>query len=695
MKFTFNWLKEFVSFKASAHKLAEALTMAGLEVESLVPLRPRDGGAEDWVVELAVTPNRGDCLGILGIAREVAALTGGRLKRLPTISHTTDSAIQRIVNVKIASPRLCPRYSARVVEGIQVAPAPAWMQERLEACDIRSINNIVDVTNWVMLETGQPLHAFDLERLASRRIVVRRAGEIKKFVTLDGIGRELAPDDLLICDGEVPVALAGIMGGSNSEVRPATRSVLLESAHFDSLGIRRTAKRLGLHSEASHRFERGVDPEGTLYALERAVFLLRQIASALPVKGVVDRYPRRAKSSPLFVRLERVSKLLGVELGGRETERMLKSLGLKIQRYSSKEGLRVIPPSYRPDLAREADIIEELARLHGYNRIPTSLPRIRPGGTADSRLYWERRIRSFLAGEGLTEMVHLPFTSTGLNARFSGPWPDQRPPVMVLNPLTQENSEMRLSLIPGLVESLRGHVSQKLKEFYAFGLGKVFSLGPKGSPEERQCLAGGIYGARGHRGLRIKELSPATFLNLKGLVEGILELTGAAPRAGWTSGRVPSFLHPGKAASMEIDGAWMGYLGELHPDLCEEFGLPPFFIFELDFDGLVQYAPRQFAVRSLPRFPSVERDLSVVVDDGLPAQRIVSWIKEQFNQSLIEDVQVFDQYKGAPVPGGKKSLAYTISYRAQDRTLTDSEVSALHGELVSRIGEVFGAQLRE
>ena len=694
MKFTFNWLKEFVGVRASPQRLAELLTMAGLEVESLVPLDP-DVRAQDWLLEVNVTPNRGDCLGILGIAREVAVLTGGRLKPPRVDPHTGDASARRAVDVRIASPRLCPRYSARVVHGIRVARSPSWMQSRLEACGVRPVNNVVDVTNWVMLETGQPLHAFDLERLSSKRIVVRRAGAIKKFVTLDGIERELEPEDLLICDGEVPIALAGIMGGRDSEVRPETGSLLLESANFDPLTIRRTAKRLALHSEASHRFERGVDPEGTLYALDRAVWLLKEIASGSPLGGVADRYARRRKSAALWLRHQRVKALLGIELASGEVEKITRALGLKIRRRS-KTGLQVIPPSYRPDLAREADVIEELARVHGYDKMPATLPLVRAaGGMADGPLRRERAMRSFLAGEGLTEMIHLPFTSREMNRRFPGLWRGPRPAVEVLNPLTQENAEMRLSLIPGLVESLRAQVSQKSKGFYGFDLGKVFSLGSTGAPEERQCLAGAIYGYRERRGLRSKEQSPAAFLDIKGLVEGILELVGVAPQVIWTGESLPPILHPGKGASLEIAGSDVGCLGELHPDLCEELRLPSFFIFEVDFEKLLQYAPREFKVRSLRRFPSVERDLAVVLDDGFPAQRLVNWIKEQFNHSLIEEVQVFDEYKGAPVPQGKKSLAYTISYRAEDRTLTDTEVNALHGELVSRIGQVFGAQLRE
>lgn len=692
MKLTFNWLKEFVDIKESPERIARALTMAGVEVDSLVPLHQGKDGLNDWLMEIAVTPNRGDCLGILGLAREVAALTGAHLKLPPVSPHAKSPRGKRLVDIKILSPRLCPRYSARMIQGIHMASPPSWMRVRLEVCGIRSINNVVDTTNYVMLETGQPLHAFDVDRLTTKRIVVRKAGKIKKFVTLDGIERELAPDDLLICDGDTPVALAGVMGGRDLEVGLDTRAVLLESAHFDPLSVRRTAKRLGLHTEASHRFERGVDPQGTLYALDRAAFLLGKVAGGIPLKGVVDRYPHRAKTPPVLVRDQRVKGLLGIDLRPREMERILKSLGLKIQ-GRSKNGLKVRPPSYRGDLAREADLIEELARLHSYEKIPSTLPLIRPqGGRVDLRLRRERRIRSFLVGEGLTELINLPFTSREMNRRFYGLWEGRGSPVSILNPLVQENAEMRLSLLPGLLENLRLNIAQKVRSFCGFDLGKVFCLDAKRSPRERHYLAALLYGQRERKGLREKE-RPLTFPDAKGLVEGILEVLGVEHHAVWAPCGIASFLHPGKSAALQFGDSSMGYLGELHPDLCEELDLPPFLIFELDFEGLVQYAPRELTARSLPRFPSVERDLAVVVEEAFPAQRIISWIKD-LNHSLIEDVQVFDQYHGSPIPEGRKSLAYTISYRAENRTLTDSEVNTIHQDLIARISEVFGAQLR-
>lgn len=693
MKLTLRWLREFVAVQSSPHEIAKSLTMAGLEVESLVPFADGDRSREDWVMEVAVTPNRGDCLGILGLAREVAAICGGRLRLPPIQPHSKDSGMKRLVDVEIRSPSLCPRYSARMVLGIRVTESPEWMRARLEACGIRAINNVVDVTNYVMLETGQPLHAFDADRLAAKRIIAREAREIQKIVTLDGIERDLAPGDLLICDGDTPIALAGVMGGRDSEVQWNTHAVLLESAHFDPLCVRRTAKRLAIHSEASHRFERGVDPQGTLFALDRAAYLLAEVAEGNPIEGVVDRYPRRAKSAPILLRDSKVSRLLGVELPRKESERILNALGIKVQ-GRSKSAVKVIPPSYRPDLTREADLIEELARLHGYESIPSTLPMGRPvGATSTSRFQRERKVRSFLIGEGLTEMINLPFTSEELNRRFVGLWEDRGQPVSILNPLVQDRAELRLSLIPGLLENLRTNIAQKAKTFYGFDFGKVFCLNSSATSEEKQHLAGLLFGQRERRGLRRKEAMATTFLDVKGLVEGVLDSLGIEPGPEWSSSTVGSFLHPGKAAVVRIEDCDRGYLGEIHPDLCEQLGLAPFLIFELDFERLVQYPSRQLTAWALPRFPSVERDLSVVVDQAFPAQRIIGWIRD-LNHSLIEDVHVFDQYRGSSIPEDKKSLAYTISYRAEDRTLTDAEVNQLHQELAARIGVAFGAQLR-
>jgi phenylalanyl-tRNA synthetase beta chain len=694
MKFTFNWLKEFIAVDADPEELAGLLTMAGLEVESVTPLRSPEADENDWLFEISVTPNRGDCLSVRGLAREVAAITGKPLSRSSISGPNKITQFLAGIEIVIADPELCPRYSAIMVEDVRIGQSPKSMRHRLEACGFRSLNNVVDVTNYVMLESGQPLHAFDLDRVTSGQIVVRRAAGIKKFVTLDGVERELSQDDLLICDGNNPIALAGVMGGHNSEVTVRTRRVLLESAHFDPITVRRTAKRLGLHSEASHRFERGVDPAETIGAAVRAADLIARHAAGSVSPGVLDRYPKPPLVASILLRQDRIEKLLGVKIAPGEVERLLKSIGLKTNRGAAEGALLVTLPTSRPDLTREADLIEELARLYGYQNIPTTLPMLRPvGGMADYQLTWERRIRSILAGQGLVEVINLPFTSETINQTFLGLWNGPTAPVPVLNPLIKESTDMRLSLLPGLIENLRLNLAQKSEGLFAYHLGKVFRLRPSGEIEEKQCLAGLFSGPRPRKGLRLSDEPKAfTFLDCKGTIEGILDLFHVRESIVWSRGNI-AFLHPGRSAELFRAGEKIGYVGESHPDLKDQFGVPSFLGFELDFEKLLQYSPRQIKANALPRYPAVERDFALVVDQAVPSQQIIGCINE-LGESLIERVEVFDEYRGDPIPKGKKSLAYKVSYRSNERTLTDSEVHLVHQHVVDHVGRLFDAQRR-
>lgn len=648
-------------------------------------------GLDDWLIELGVTPNRGDCLGLLGLARETAALFGARVKQPPAKSHTDGAGSNSGIEIQIQDASLCPRYSARLLHDIHATDSPLWLRFRLEACGIRSINSIVDVTNYVMLETGQPLHAFDAGRLTEGRIVVRAAGRNGKFTTLDGAERDLEPQDLLICNGDTPVALAGIMGGLASEVRADTRSVLLESAHFDSRTIRRTSKRLGLHTEASHRFERGVDPEGTVYALNRAALLLEQTSGAHAMDEINDRYAYPAKPVRILVNEERVGRLLGVEIGRKDIRRILRSLGIGVKTRTSRT-FEAVVPSYRFDLCREADLVEEVARLYGYDRIPATLPTVRcQGHRADEFGRMARKVRAMLLGEGFTEVIHVPFTSGAMNGRFPGLW-QQPEPVPVVNPLRQDSAELRLSLAPGLIEDLIHHVEQKASSLLVFELSKTFRLRGEGQFEETTNLGGLIYGQRPRLGLGHAQAS-SSFYDLKGVVEGILDCLGIEART-WSREQPISFLHPGKSVSVFHGTTLLGILGALHPQLCDELKFPSVLLFELDFNRLLHYARPDFKVRPVPRFPHVERDLAVIVEENFPSLEITKWFKG-LGHDWIEDVIIFDEYKGAPIGRGQKSLAYKVLYRSPGRTLTDQEVNRAHDKLTARLCEAFGATLRQ
>jgi phenylalanyl-tRNA synthetase beta chain len=691
MKFTYNWLKEFVVVDLSADDLARSLTMAGLEVESFALVPDAESGREDWLFEIAVTPNRGDCLSIAGIAREVAVLTGADLKAQPADVPAKKAPDRKRVGVTIQDALVCRRYSARIIDEVKIAPSPAWLKWRLETCGIRSINNVVDVTNYVMLESGQPLHAFDLDRLQHKSIIVRAAGALQSFTTLDGVEREVAADDLLICAGPQPVALAGIMGGIDSEVHEATSSVLLESANFSPVSIRRTARRLALHSEASHRFERGVDPEGTVAALNRAAWLLTHVSAGRPA-GWIDRYPGKSKPPTIIVREDRIERLLGTKIETTEATEILNRLGMTVKRPTRRRALAIVPPARRADLTRETDIIEELARVRGYDRIPSTLPLARNAGAPlDLQLAWERRLRALLTGAGLTEVVNLPFTTESLNRSAAGLFDELPYAVAVQNPLSKDSAEMRRSLVPGLIETLRFNLAFKAGSFHVFHLGKVFAMNAE-EVREKQCIAGLLYGPRDRQGLRDRGADAVDFSACKGLVESILELFRLDQETTWSRAQM-ALLHPGQAALLTHQAEPLGYCGQAHPDFSQELELPAFFLFELDFTKLLQYAPRRIAVTALHRFPAIERDVAMVVDRDFASEEVIRWVKE-LKEPLIEYVKVFDQYAGAPIPEGKKSLAYKISYRAGERTLTDAEVNGLHQNLIDRLGKAFGAELR-
>jgi len=649
-------------------------------------------GVGGWVLEVSVTPNRGDCLSVVGVAREVAALTGSKLDLSFPLPAEGKSRTRDQVRVEIQAPDLCGRYAARIVRGIRVGPSPFWLRRELEVAGIRAINNVVDVTNFVMLERGQPLHAFDFERIEGAQIVVRRASREERFRTLDGIERVLAPEDLVICDRSRPIALAGIMGGENSEISESTRDVLLESAFFVPSTVRATRRRLGISSESSYRFERGVDPQGVLAALDRAAALVQQLAGGDVCRGVAQ--ARGARRRPSVIRLEvaAVGKLLGLKTSSGEISRRLRSLGAKVRRGRKGE-LVVTAPSHRFDLAQEVDLVEEVARLKGYDCVPAALPCTDIAPDAPPRaLVVERDLRTLLLGQGLTEMIVPPFVSAEENASFPC-WllRNAGDPVRLLNPLSREQGELRQSLLPGLLRALRHNLYHGEGGVSAFSLGKIYWMERGGSCSERRLLAGVLCGRRPVRGIGTQS-ERSDFSHAKGVVESAIE-RARIRGIKWEAASV-RFLHPGKAAQARSDSQVIGIVGALHPRIQGDLGLSvePF-LFELDLQAIVDYAPRRSIFQPLPRFPSVRRDLSLVVREGLQAAEITSAI-EALGNELIEGVEVFDQYRGAQIAEGFKSLTYSIAYRARERTLTDQEVNEIHEQVVKKITERFGIAVR-
>ena len=651
-------------------------------------------GLMDTVIDISITPNRPDCLCVIGVAREIAALTHQRVRYpVPSLSSQGEEIHQK-TSVTILDPDLCPRYVARMIEGVQIGPSPHWMRNRLERVGIRSINNVVDVTNFVMMECGQPLHAFDFELLEAGRIVVRRAQAGEEFVTLDGVKRTLDEEMLMICDGVKPVAIAGVMGGLNSEIREVTKTVLLESAYFDPVSNRRTSKQVGLETEAAYRFGRGVDYGGCLSVANRAAQLIQELAGGRAVEGAVDAYPKPLKPKPIHLRLQRVHQVLGREIPAKQVKTYLEDLELNV-RSRDGDGLVVTPPSFRGDLEREIDLIEEVARLDGYEKIPITLPKGPPSPEVKNReLLFERKAIEVLVHHGYHEVVAYSFTSPA-SGDLIGLMPGdmRRRYVKILNPLTEDFSVLRTTLVPDLMEAARYNLSRKNSNLKLFELKKVFI------PQEEEKLPREIkhmaalamgFDQDPHWALSPRQVD---FFDVKGCVEDLLEVFQIKGIKFSRAGDI-TYLHPGRASRVLLGGEVLGVLGEVHPEVLSRYEIRgKAYLFEIDFEQIIKWAGEEKRFQPLAKFPAVYRDLSIVVDDALEVEKLVETIWA-LQQPFVDEVNLFDIYRGAPIPEGKKGVSCRIRYQAHDRTLTDEEVNQYHEKIISRLREVFCIEMR-
>jgi phenylalanyl-tRNA synthetase beta chain len=651
-------------------------------------------GLMDTIIDISITPNRPDCLCVIGVAREIAALTHQKVRYpFPSLSGKGEEIHQK-TSVTILDPDLCPRYVARMIEGVKIGPSPHWMRNRLEKVGIRSINNVVDMTNFVMMEWGQPLHAFAFELLEEGRIVVRRAQVGEEFVTLDGVKRTLDGEMLMICDGVKPVAIAGVMGGLNSEIKEDTKTVLLESAYFDPMSNRRTSKQVGLETEAAYRFGRGVDYGGCLSVANRAAQLIQELAGGRVVEGAVDAYPKPLKPRPIRLRLQRVHQVLGTEITAKQVKTCLEDLELDVQ-GGDGDFLVVTPPSFRGDLEREIDLIEEVARLDGYERIPITLPKGPPSPEVKNReLLLEREAIGILLHHGYHEVITYSFSSPA-SGDLIGLMPDdmRRRYVKILNPLAEDFSVLRTTLISGLMETARYNLSRKNSNLKLFELKKVF-IPQEGErlPREIKYLAGLAIGfdQDPHWAFSPRQVD---FFDVKGCVEDLLEALQIKGIKFSRAGDIP-YLHPGKASKVFLGEEVLGALGEVHPQVLSHYEIHgKAYLFEIDFEQVVRWAREERRFQPLAKFPAVYRDLSMVVDDALEAEKLVETIWT-FQQPFIDEVNLFDIYRGAPIPEGKKGVSCRIRYQAHDRTLTDEEVNQYHEKVISRLREVFRVELR-
>lgn len=650
-------------------------------------------GLEDWVFELGVTPNRPDCLSLIGVAREISAFTGAPL-RLPEIRfEETGPPATELTSIQIEDPDHCPRYVGRVVQNLKIGPSPAWLASRLVSVGVRPINNVVDITNYVLFELGQPLHAFDLHRLEEQRIVVSLAAEGQRFTTLDGVERVLGPEMLMINDGKKPVALAGVMGGLNSEIEETTRDVLLESAYFWPIGIRRTSKALSLSTEASFRFERGIDPEGCLLAADRAAMLMAQLAGGRVAKGALDVYPRPVERRVLPFRPARCNAFLGTQVPEMEMTAALESIGLAVKQAGDE--YEVEPPALRVDLEREVDLYEEVARLVGYDQIPVSMPANTTGARPISRSRAMRaRARQTLRGLGFSEAINYSFIDAGFCDQLGLPGEDPRRQVVsVLNPLSETQSRLRTTLLPGLLESMRRNHSHQVTDVALFEIGMTFfEREGQELPEERLAIAALLTGNRFEPGWNQPERE-ADFFDLKGAAEELLEALGVAGPQ-FAAGQTPAYLAPGEAALIRASNRLIGSIGRLSQAAAKGFDLRKApLVFELDLAAILELEEPEARFAALPKFPSVMRDMALVLDRAVPAGEVTSFI-DGLQEQLLVETAIFDVYEGDQVASGKKSLALRLIYRHPERTLTDEEVNQAHEALTRKVLTRFEAALR-
>ena len=661
-------------------------------------------GLKDTQIEVDLTPNRPDCASVIGVARETAGLLRKKIS-VPFINTELSTASSSFA-VEVENPELCPRYAARLIKGITIKPSPWWLRKRLLSVGLRPINNVVDITNFVMLEYGQPLHAFDFDTLADKKIVVRtpRSAE-KTFTTLDNVERKLDDDMLMICDGKEPVAVGGVMGGLYSEVTEKTVNVLLESACFNDVSIRKTARRLNLSTDASYRFERGVDPEGTIDAMERAVTLMCEIAGGTAEEGGID---VKVNHQPveLQLRASRSAALLGVDLSVDELAELLESIEIACEK-EDHDTLRVQVPSFRVDLEREADLIEEIARLYGYNKIPMTLPDVDLSFPEQDQERIKRIEASQIMTEaGFSEAVNYSFVSSAYDEALQLDSSDpRRNHVDLLNPLTEEQDVMRTSLLPGLLENIKRNLNFQQTSCYLFEIGKIFlPIDNELLPQEPLRIAGVLTGNRNgaHSPLHFKA-EETDISDAKGAVETLLSemrLSGhnSTQQIRFSAGDNHSdepFCEEGYGLSVICGTEVIGALGKVKSDILLGLGIKrDVYFFDIDFSALVDLEPAAKTFSSLPVYPSVKRDIALVVPISVAAGDLVQTVLES-SEKLVEYCELFDVYQGDKIGGGMKSVALSITYRSATRTLTEKNVEKAHAKVVKMLTDTYGGSLRE
>ncbi|MGE5630887.1 MAG: phenylalanine--tRNA ligase subunit beta [Caulobacteraceae bacterium] len=639
-------------------------------------------GLNDAVIEFEITNNRPDCLSVLGIAREAAATFGEKLVYPATTYKNNSEDIKDYIDIEVKNSELCPRFAAKVVKNVVIKDSPAWMQERLAKAGVRPISNIVDITNYVMLELGQPMHAYDYRTLEGKKIIVRNAMPGETIKTLDEVDRKLDESMLVIADGKKPSGIAGVMGGYGSEIESDTSIIVFECANFNPVNIRLTSKKLGLRSEASSRYEKGIDAELISMALDRACSLVEQIGAGEVVGGSIDLYPEPKKARKLNLRMKRVRDFLGADVSEEAAIRYLETLEFKVEK---KGDLEVTIPTFRDDVEGEADLIEEIARLYGYDNIPSTL--MDTTFTQGGKNY-RQKIRGItknnMAAQGLYEVLTYSFVSPGvynkINLKAENPL---RNAIKLVNPLGEDQSIMRTTMIPNMLDVISRNYNKKIAEGKFFELSRVYfsdKLPLEDLAEEREMLTIGMYG-------------DIDFFDLKGVIENLMEELNIDKYRILSSNN--DSMHPGRTAELLINNKRAGYLGEVHPDVLDKYDIPVrAYIAELNFEDIIEQSNLDVKYKQLPKYPSVERDIAVVVTEEITAGQVEEIIRNKGGK-LIEEVKLFDIYRGSQIPDGYKSMAYSIVYRSDEKTLSEEDITRVHNKIVNSLVNQVGAALRQ
>lgn len=637
-------------------------------------------GLNENVVEFEITSNRPDCFSIIGLARETAVSFKKSFKIPEVTFHETSDKITDKLSIDVQDKDKCLRYTSRMIKNVKIGPSPKWMRERLEACGIRSINNMVDITNYVLLEYGQPMHAFDLRHLEGGKIIVRRANDGEIIKTLDEQDRKLTSDDLVICDTVKPVAIAGVMGGFNSEIKPDTTEVAFESATFDAASVRLTAQRVGLRTEASSRYEKGLDYNNTVPAIERACQLVEELGCGEVVGGAIDVIGNVKDAQPIMFRPEKINAFLGTDISTDEMVEILTSLEVKID----MENMMLTPPSFRPDLVAEADIAEEIARFHGYDIIPTTLLSGESViGMKNKEQNVEDKINEVLTAQGMSEIYTYTFVSPSIFDKLNIPAESPlRNTVKITNPLGEDTSVMRTTTIASMMEVLARNYNYRTTSAKMFETAKIFIPTEAGKlPEEPVIITLGMYGEN------------ADFFTIKGVCEVLFEqlhIDGVSYIAVTDN---PTY-HPGRCAEIKVGNKILGTIGEIHPSVSRKFGIDTeCYVGELNLENILATMNDDVKYHHLPKYPAVTRDFSILLDKITPVAEIEAVIRKAAGK-LLDKLELSDVYEGHQIPEGKKSVMYKAAFRADDRSLTGEEADNLHDKIVKKLENALGAQLR-